>query len=176
MGQKSTHNNLALQLASEGWELSCRTEPLICGIWGYFQVGSIRSEWSCKIPSWCHREFLSVEETRSVVNVVIVWEERRHTGERHSREEVCFSLYWKKTGWCFGVFFSYTFPLPWVLPKRILILFRHQPFFNRRCGGSPRSGVWIHFARYCGSIPPSGECCRHGSIKLVRWVKHEEGK
>ena len=51
---RSTGDNMDLQLMSEAGEgNSCRTEPLICGIWPCLHTGCIGIKLNCRTPSWC---------------------------------------------------------------------------------------------------------------------------
>ena len=57
---RSTGDNLGLQVTSEGGQF-CGAEPLPCGIWPYLEVDSVRTEFNCRSPSWCHRSAWGVE-------------------------------------------------------------------------------------------------------------------
>lgn len=39
--------------------------------------------------------------------------------------------------------------------------------------GSRRSGIWVYFAQYGGSLPPASNCCRHRWMKETRKIKCE---
>lgn len=57
----STGNNLDLQLASEGvGDCLNRAETLICGIWCWLWVDSVKTEFKSRIPRGCNRELLGL--------------------------------------------------------------------------------------------------------------------
>lgn len=86
----------AFWLASEvGWGQSWKTEPLTGGIWPYLWVGSVRIELMLQKMIWC-----GGKPSHSWWPEVWVVK-KTHRKDRHSSEELDFSLHGKEKSWVF---------------------------------------------------------------------------